>query len=58
MRYRALAANILSERFSNIAGKELKGAVGRKDPALYRPAGTEVSENYNLIQAATRVPRF
>jgi hypothetical protein len=36
----------------------LKGVVGRIDQALYRPAGAEVSENYNLIQAAMRVPKF
>jgi hypothetical protein len=36
----------------------LKGAVGRIDRALYWPAGAEVSENYNLIQAAKRVPKF
>jgi len=36
----------------------LKGAVEREDRGLYRPAGADVSENYGLIQAAKRVPKF
>ena len=36
----------------------MKGAVGRIDQTLYRPAGVEVSESSNLIQAAKRVPNL
>jgi len=36
----------------------LNGAVEWEDKELYRLAGTEVSENYGLFQAAKRVQKL
>ena len=49
--------NRSSERFSNIAGRGIKRR-RRADRSGAISAGAEVSEIYNLIQAAKRVPKF